>query len=398
MEVKTTTIKTQHKAASKKQASGRQTQKHHKTKGLGGAPVSTKTNLKSVRDNSAHALKGTDRLVHIKDLSQFKHGDVMLQSMVTPADFARLKGIAKSFQRIKWVELSFEVHMQNSSATPGGYVAGFVPDPEDSFEGSEDDLNRLTSSPGSKTQKMWESCFVKARPPKTLLFTSSSVEPRLFSPGQFILLTDGETSATDSSCTVFVHWKVSLSVPSVENEENLVPGFTNETIIATNNKEGSLWLVHTSPGGTPSEVFTEAEAPGISDFYANAAADGRLITVGDFDCAVARSPRNTAAVFKDLPVTISHLFVAKNPSKGTAFVIKGGTQNVSTGDFQVFTDYYDHTQVICLPGELVVPDFVYKVTESLLRHPMAKLSHYRLKVPYFSKVYSQLKLPPLLQH
>lgn len=172
---------------------------------------------------------GSDRLFHIEDISTLQSTSVPISIPVTAQSIPRLEKISEAFQRVRYLQLKFRVVPQISTATSGGYVASFVSDVNDLIPPTEYGLSKLTSQAGAVTKKWWETAVIAAALSPDLLYTSFSIdEPRLSSPGRFVLGVDGRASQR-GSLTVYLDWKVHLSVPSLEGpemEESKIPTLT----------------------------------------------------------------------------------------------------------------------------------------------------------------------------
>lgn len=163
-------------------------------------------------------ISGTDRFAHIEDISTLKALSVPLQLVFSSTSIPRLGKVASVFQRIKFHKLTFRVVPQVSTATSGGYTAAFCSDPDDHFPDSESGLAKINSQKGARTCKWWETATVPAPSKPDLLYTSfSEDEPRLGSPGSFVLGVDGR-STQSGSLTVYVDWSVTLSGPALEDD------------------------------------------------------------------------------------------------------------------------------------------------------------------------------------
>lgn len=124
----------------------------------------------------------------------------------------RLSSISKAYQRIKWDQVVVTVTPQCPLTVAGGYVAGFIMDPDDGAVTAQE----LTSAQGSVTRKWFESCNIRMPPKTDLLYTSSSEELRFSSPGNFWIISEGNPSQ-DIYVVVTVSWRVTLSIPTVEH-------------------------------------------------------------------------------------------------------------------------------------------------------------------------------------
>lgn len=151
-------------------------------------------------------VSGTDRLLHVEDVKGSSSGQLLLDFLVMPSGFKRLQKVAGAFQRIVYERLEFQVEPQITSSASGGYVVGFVSDPDDHVV----NLDQLTATRGSVTTKWWQASSVRANFPSRMFYTSLGAEMREFSPGRFVLMVDGR-STQSGSLTVFCKWSVRLS-------------------------------------------------------------------------------------------------------------------------------------------------------------------------------------------
>lgn len=187
---------------------------------------------------------GSDRLFHVDDISAFKPTTIPISSPITAQSVPRLEKISEAFQRIRYVSLKMRVVPQVSTATSGGYVAAFVADVADTIPDSQFGLSKLTSQAGAQTKKWWETATVSAYLSNDLLYTSfSPQDPRLSSPGKFVLAADG-ISSQRGSMTVYLDWDVLLSVPSLEGtEQEETSIFTSSKQIWTKAGTAGLWAL-----------------------------------------------------------------------------------------------------------------------------------------------------------
>lgn len=200
------------------------------------------------RTGDVATLSGTDRMQMIPDVSALKTGHIIYSELITPGDFARLKNVARSFQRIRYNSLRFRIEPQMSTATSGGYVTAFVADPADTAP-QTGVLNYLTSQKGSQTCKWWQNSTVVMPSTPRLFYTSNSVEVREYSPGRLMVAVDGQASQK-GNLTVFCEWNVTLSVASMEAERAVVEDFTIATDLYTRTEYTGLWSKKSGAWGT----------------------------------------------------------------------------------------------------------------------------------------------------
>lgn len=134
-------------------------------------------------------------------------------SLMVDATLApRLRSLAQAFQRIKFISLVFNVTAQVSAFTNGGYISGFVMDPDDARISKA----ILQASTGSVVRKWYESANVVIPKTNELFYTSTGVEPRTRSPGRFWVLVD-QSPSTTANVVITAEWKVELSKPAFED-------------------------------------------------------------------------------------------------------------------------------------------------------------------------------------
>lgn len=125
----------------------------------------------------------------------------------------RLSTVARAFQRYRINKVIVRVVPQAPLTMPGGYVAGFVMDPDDNTVTS----SQLTSNEGAQQLKNYETGVFRCPRSSGLLWTSSGGELRLTSPGNFWVCQDGPTNE-DTSVVITVEWDVTLSHPTLERD------------------------------------------------------------------------------------------------------------------------------------------------------------------------------------
>lgn len=176
------------------------------------APLSLPTTNQTGGGNTQNlVVQGKEQLTSHK----LKVGDTSPFSMrITPTVTPRLAAHASAYQRIRYEMVRLQITPLNAAIVNGGYVAGFVADPED------DGLTATTlaSHQGSVIRKNWETALVTAAGFRFQeYYTSEGEHPdlRWFSPGTFWLIPEA-ASSSEISFAITLHWKVRLSVPSAE--------------------------------------------------------------------------------------------------------------------------------------------------------------------------------------
>lgn len=203
------------------------------------APVATTMSIVGKNSNTA-GLSGTDRFATIADISKLPAGSLAIDMMFDPGDVPRLRTVCRAFQHIRYKYLRFKIEPQISTATSGGYVAGFIPDPADVPPGGSELLEYITASQGSVTTKWWQQSTISTRVENRDYFTSEGAEVREFSPGRFLMAVDGKATQS-GNLTVFVEWSVSLHTPSFEAEKQVAVPRTVLRNLYTKNDDVALW-------------------------------------------------------------------------------------------------------------------------------------------------------------
>lgn len=173
--------------------------------------------------------KGTDRLGHVEKLNEFAAGDTVFAKVIEPVIAERLGRLSELFQRIRYNSLRIEVRSQTSTSTGGGYVAGFIRDPDAYTEGASV-LNHIAGLTGSKTANWWQSVVLDVGRTPDLMYTNSSsskqMELKHVSPGVLVICCDGKATTEGGGLTILLHWDVTLSEPSLFGEDSAGPGAT----------------------------------------------------------------------------------------------------------------------------------------------------------------------------
>lgn len=222
----------------------------------GGAPVSTSVAIAPRNTERVH-LKGTDRLIHVEDVSRFGTGAVVVDVSLSCNSFKRMEHMASAYQRVRFKKLVFRIVPMAATTFTGGFAAAFVADPTDVLGSGDDALDRLVAQKGSKITKIWQSTTVGACLLPDLLYTSEPPQGdvRLSSPGRLWVVIESKVSGQGTAgvpLTVYCDWEVDFYVPSLERAEG---GGTGSLIVGatfyTRKSNVGLWWKDGAGGDDP---------------------------------------------------------------------------------------------------------------------------------------------------
>jgi hypothetical protein len=210
--------------------------------GRGPAPVALATRARLVTTDRM-AFTGTERVDAVQATVQScAAGAYIFHITFDNTLLPRLAAVSRTYQRISYKLLQFDVCAQNPSSTSGGYAAAWVADPDDNILRS----SNLLSHKGAVQRKWWEDAVVPGpvRPDQEF-YTSLSVAGslRFHSPGQFVIICDNPPSQA-IVMTVNCKYSVVLSQPSIESGA----GDTPDVIRAARDLRvctGESWLQST---------------------------------------------------------------------------------------------------------------------------------------------------------
>nr|ABB71128.1 capsid precursor protein [Wuhan nodavirus] len=210
------------------------------------ASVNTASRLRSVQTKQLNLYSNTDRLYHVTLPANTAKGTVIYDQIITPAIGRRLRQQAALFQKIKNNSLRFEVQTQTPTTNGGGYVVAFLHDPSMDVGQGENALKALTAVQGTQTSKFWQSVNMNVQTTKQQDFTLNGSDVRLFSPGRFVVLTDGAPTEP-VSITILFHWTVELSRPALQRPLNQL---AQAVLVATELYQEGLYLRYSNWDGT----------------------------------------------------------------------------------------------------------------------------------------------------
>lgn len=231
------------------------------------AAVNTASTIRSTQPGRIQQTN-TDRLLQTTIPSNYERGSVVLDQIVTSAITDRLRTQASLFQRIRYKHLTFEVQTQTATTTTGGYTVAFFKDPMMEVGSGESALKKLTAVQGAKTSKWWQSTVLEVHPNQMQYYCANGSDLRWFSPGRFVILTDGPPNET-VSVTVIMKWTVELTEPAMQQIANTFPqavltATQLQYVFGTDgNKDGRLRAFNRHSDGTYNEVNIENAFSGL---------------------------------------------------------------------------------------------------------------------------------------
>lgn len=183
------------------------------------ASVNTASRIKSSQTKQLNLYSNTDRLAHITLPADVPRGTVIYDQVITPGVGKRLRQQAALFQKVKYVSLRFEIQTQTPTTNGGGYVVSFLHDPQMEVGSGENALRALTAVQGTQTSKFWQSTVYSVQTTSQQYFTLNGEDIRFFSPGRFLVLSDGPPTVP-VSITILFHWTIELTRPALQRPLN----------------------------------------------------------------------------------------------------------------------------------------------------------------------------------
>ncbi|APG76127.1 capsid protein [Beihai noda-like virus 11] len=209
-----------------------------------GAPVAQATNIHVGSRDPPIVVRGTGRFAHSTHAANsLSDGDVLFDSIINPSSFPRMSRIASAYQRYRFTRLAFTIQPMCPATTGAGYVAGFLKDPTD----EDTSFDAIQGSQGAVIGKWWEHKRIEVRPPTDLLWTSLGENPRLFSPGKFVMTAVG-TNTDAVNVSVLCEWEAVLSVPSLEDysEKPVTEYFSTKDLLNSSYVHNSNSILQTN--------------------------------------------------------------------------------------------------------------------------------------------------------
>ena len=178
--------------------------------------VGTNQSIQRVnRPTGGRVEAGTDLITRFTVPSTTAPGSLILDIAITPNIGPRLKTLASAWQRLRYHRMRFQVNATGSSLVGGSYVAAFIPDPADKPPLNNAD-SWVMAHTGATSSSWWVSVDVDGPPPPQVMYTNfEQSEPRLSSPGRFVLACINPPSS-DTTININWDWRVTFSQPSLE--------------------------------------------------------------------------------------------------------------------------------------------------------------------------------------
>lgn len=279
-------------------------------RGRGGRGFSLNpTNLSASSGNSI-TVSGEDRILSDVVLTSSKSYTraIMIDASLSP----RLRSLSMAYQRIRFLSVSINVTAQVSAMTNGGYIAGFIMDPDD----SKVTKSSLQASTGSVVRKWYESANVFMPPTSQLFYTSSGMDPRFRSPARFWLVMD-QAPSNQANVVVSVKWRVGLSYPTYddlkEDHSFFLSGF--EFLAKQDNYNLQLRVISTATLVDDTSEAYPAEVRNSTDTYV-------FFAVNTFNIEYAEGTGDTG--------TIQCHFVVYSPGDKRTYASSNGRDIITT--------------------------------------------------------------------
>lgn len=187
--------------------------------------------------NDTATVRGRDRIFHLADVSTLTDGGIVFFKQFTPDLIPRLSVLTSAYQRLRFSRLSFRIVAQVPTITPGGYVAAFIGDPNETLPTTQT-LEYLVTNTGARTTALWNSTVVNcpkyrlnqtywAHQPSGPTGVDAADTLRLYSPGSLAVVFEGNTANQKGSMSIEVDWAVTLTGATLEKT---VPTPSTDTV------------------------------------------------------------------------------------------------------------------------------------------------------------------------
>lgn len=165
-------------------------------------------------------LSGTDRIFSVDARSEnLASRSMVLNHLIELNMSRRMMAVARAFEKHKWLSLQFRIACKGASTISGGFVACFVPDPEDESVS----FDTVLSHTGAVSGKWCDTQVITARLPTIDLYNSSGPDARFRSPGRLVVYSDGAPSSERVPITIDMMWRVRFMYPGYEETKESAP-------------------------------------------------------------------------------------------------------------------------------------------------------------------------------
>lgn len=219
---------------------------------MAGAPINMRGDVLT-KDKPTMTLQGTDLYATIPDLSVFDAHTVVIDKPITIGDFERLGITGRTFQRIKWLRITFRLIMETASTTAGGYALAIIRDPTDVQESSLPGYRRLIGNDNVQIAKAWENSTVHLPRRQDWLYTSDDTEARWYSPGKLVVMTDTKISTgpynVPVGASIYAHWSVAFKDPTIEDRSATIEALASNAALQVQDASVARKLTKADVGG-----------------------------------------------------------------------------------------------------------------------------------------------------
>jgi hypothetical protein len=195
----------------------------NKTKSNNLTGTNAVTTLQSKQGKPIMTLNGTDHLTQVTVTNQ-PTGTVLLDLPITATMTKRLADLAGLYQRYK-INATMRVVGQASTLVAGTYCMGFVRDVQDTIPSNPGEvIGFLAAQQLYKTTNWFNSVSMTMPMWKDWLYVEQKGEPRLYSPGKFVIAVGAAPGATQQAyLDVYLDWDVELDMPTVPQTDDDTP-------------------------------------------------------------------------------------------------------------------------------------------------------------------------------
>lgn len=190
------------------------------------APINLGMSSRNTQQQRSLRKSGCDYIGVVEFKEGTADGTPLFEYLIEPSLMPQLSRVGSSFQKVHWNRLTFEISSHMPTTASGGYIMAFRPDPADIVPVNALEAKQwAVATPNSQKNSIWQSAKLSVvaqgglNPAGALsqrqLFTSPSADVREYSPGRFVVITDGAINA-EGSISLSIHWDCTFHVESFE--------------------------------------------------------------------------------------------------------------------------------------------------------------------------------------